>query len=515
MPIARPSRFRPFAVLCASGMAISASAAPHWHDPDAGADRGRAFEISEDGHLRAVPETSSSSGGTKAGDVVPYGLVPDQEVLLRRQVGSLQIADLNGDGFNDLLAAVYVSNSFPPYTEFQDQVYFGNGSGIDLTPGWLSDDAIHTGDALIGDINGDTFPDIVTIHGGGVRSDNVRVYFGGASGPSTTAGYVSSTSPSAWGTAGVLVDIDNDNDLDLATTNQGLSPDPFRPVFLLRGNGSTLESSPSWISADTAVQNGIDAADINNDGFADLGVARWANFKSGIYLNNGTGTPESLPSIQVPQTAGNETLDRNAVFASLDGDSDLEIFYNSSSDMGRLYDITAPELTLVDTTTPTFDSAQETRVFDVDGDGDLDLAEIHFGGGRAHIYLNREGILDDVPAWTFDASEVGNSLAIGDLNNDGRPDLALGYSGDTSIRVFFAQAPACPGDIADDFGNPGGDGMVSFGDFLALLGLIGPCPGGTPGCTGDIADDFGTLGADGMVSFGDFLALLGLLGPCA
>jgi hypothetical protein len=32
------------------------------------------------------------------------------------------------------------------------------------------------------------------------------------------------------------------------------------------------------------------------------------------------------------------------------------------------------------------------------------------------------------------------------------------------------------GDIADDFGTIGGDGLVSFGDFLALLGLIGPCP---------------------------------------
>ncbi len=73
---------------------------------------------------------------------------------------------------------------------------------------------------------------------------------------------------------------------------------------------------------------------------------------------------------------------------------------------------------------------------------------------------------------------------------------------------------ACTGDIADDFGTLGSDGMVSFGDFLAMLGLIGPCPGGTPGCTGDIADDFGTLGSDGMVSFGDFLAMLGLIGPC-
>ncbi len=85
-----------------------------------------------------------------------------------------------------------------------------------------------------------------------------------------------------------------------------------------------------------------------------------------------------------------------------------------------------------------------------------------------------------------------------------------------SIELVECVPPAnCPGDIADDFGSLGADGMVSFGDFLALLGLIGPCPGGAPGCTGDIADDFGTLnGGDSMVSFGDFLALLGLIGPC-
>ncbi len=74
---------------------------------------------------------------------------------------------------------------------------------------------------------------------------------------------------------------------------------------------------------------------------------------------------------------------------------------------------------------------------------------------------------------------------------------------------------SCTGDIGNEFGFLGPDGMVGFGDFLALLGLVGPCTGGLPICTGDIADDFGTLnGGDGMVSFGDFLALLGLVGPC-
>jgi endonuclease I len=89
-----------------------------------------------------------------------------------------------------------------------------------------------------------------------------------------------------------------------------------------------------------------------------------------------------------------------------------------------------------------------------------------------------------------------------------RPSLTL------TIAANLSSGSVCVGDIADDFGTLTSDGQVSFGDFLALLGLIGPCAGGTPGCVGDIADDFGTLDSDGQVSFGDFLALLGLIGPC-
>lgn len=86
----------------------------------------------------------------------------------------------------------------------------------------------------------------------------------------------------------------------------------------------------------------------------------------------------------------------------------------------------------------------------------------------------------------------------------------------TTIETYDVFVNLCSGDIADDFGTTGiTDGQVSFGDFLALLGFIGPCAGGQVACPGDIADDFGTLNPDGMISFGDFLAMLGLIGPCS
>lgn len=52
---------------------------------------------------------------------------------------------------------------------------------------------------------------------------------------------------------------------------------------------------------------------------------------------------------------------------------------------------------------------------------------------------------------------------------------------DNIILRPLGDPAVCLGDIADDFGftvNEGGgpDGQVDFGDFVALLGLIGPCP---------------------------------------
>ena len=115
------------------------------------------------------------------------------------------------------------------------------------------------------------------------------------------------------------------------------------------------------------------------------------------------------------------------------------------------------------------------------------------------------------PLSAFDGGNAQGQWTLTVIDNAGSD---IGEVSAWSIRLVPVPGQNCTGDIADDFGTVGADGQVSFGDFLALLGLIGPCPGGTPGCDGDFADDFGTVGADGQVSFGDFLALLGLIGPC-
>jgi len=374
--------------------------------------------------------------------------------VLRRQIGGLQITDIDGDGSNDLVAVCYISNSFPPYDDWHDMIFFGTGTSLSTTPGWISDIETHTGDVQVGDLNNDGHEDIVTIHGG-VRRDSVRVYYGSESGMPTSPGYISSTSLSSWGTSGALIDVENDGDLDLVTTNQAVSPDPFRPMFMFENNSGQLSSSEVWQSAESSIQNGIDVADVNGDGFMDLGVAKWANFESGIYLNN-AGTLSTTPVA----TVGNTDTDKGAAFADIDGDGSIEL--GIGGDPSKIYDYSGGVLTEIYQANPPFSGPQDFRFFDVDLDGDQDLAEINFSDGKAHIYLNRDGQIDELPTWTYDAPEVGTAMAFGDLNGDGRPDLALGYSGDICIRVFYAIVPPCPADLTDD-------GELNFFDVSAFL----------------------------------------------
>jgi len=415
-----------------------------------------AFETSDDGRTRAtIAPNPADNTGSARGAFTIFGTTPDVQINLRRQIGGLQVADMNNDGKMDVVAVCFTASSFPPYTDWHDMIFYNTGSTIEPTPSWISTEQVHTGDVQVGDINGDGHLEIVTVHGG-VSGQSVRVYTGSPTGPGTTASYVSATPIAVWGTAGTLADIDNDGDLDLFTTNQGVTPDPYKPNFLFRNNAGSLPTAPSWISSDTAVQNGVAAGDVNNDGLDDVIVAKWVNWQSGIYFNN-AGTPAPTPA----WTVGHTDADKGAVVGDFNGDGLLDIAYGG--DPSRAYQQDGDGgFTEVWANTDPFSGTQDIRAVDVDGDGDTDLAEIHFSTGRAHIYLNEDGVLNPVPAWTYDASEVGNALAFGDINGDGWLDLVTGYSGDISIRVFFAIPPECIADFTND-------GVLNFFDVLVFL----------------------------------------------
>jgi len=74
-----------------------------------------------------------------------------------------------------------------------------------------------------------------------------------------------------------------------------------------------------------------------------------------------------------------------------------------------------------------------------------------------------------------------------------------GHSGQYELAISRLPAPVCSADIAPS----GGDGLVDFGDLLAILSGWGPCPG----CDADVDDD-------ASVGLSDLLQVLAAWGPC-
>jgi hypothetical protein len=457
-----------------------------------GAHGQSAVEISEDARRAVFPAFEPADAGAQAEGAgsLPFGATPDFQIDLRRQVGGLAIADMNSDGFNDIVVVCYISNSFPPYEDWREMIFYGSAAGPSSVPGWVSDNETHAGDVQIGDINGDTHPDMVVVRGGGVRTDPLQIYFGSPAGPATSPGFNASFARRQWGTAGDLVDIDSDGDLDVVTTGQGLSPDPFRPVLLFRNDAGALNPVPAWQSGAEEISNGVTHADLLDiDSNPELIVAKWVNFQSGVYENL-AGTLAPFPFMTVP---GSDT-DRGAQAGDVTGDGFPEILFGG--DPATLYQAVHGALLPLWSANPPNGGTQDIRLHDADGDGDLDVADVVFSSGRAYLYQNIGGVLDTTPTWTFDAPEVGTAITFGDLNHDGRDDLVVGYSGNTCVRVFYAQAPDCPADLAPPAG------VLDLADVQAFIaGFTGQDP------IADLAPPFGVFDLADLQAFvGAFLA---------
>lgn len=390
-------------------------------------------EVSSDGLERVVLDDQASATGFRR-DEVPFLITPDWFNNRRVQVGGLDAADVDGDGDVDVVVGCYHSSSYPPYPDWENLIYRNVGGTLEAEPSWISADERHTGDIHVAFVNDDAYPDVVSANGGASYDPSV-VYFGGPGGPSTTPGWLSGDS--TWTNYALPFDFDHDGDVDLVTANQGnSSQDPFRPMYVFFNSGGTLSTTPGWQSSETSIQNFLAFGDYDGDGWEDLAVSKWTNgYQSGIYRNV-AGTLDTVPV----WTTGVSDTDKGVAWADVDGNGwpDLALGHDPT----LLYSNTAGALTQTWFSTAAYFGHSDLRFCDVDLDGDPDLLEIHFSNGQAHLYLNRGGVLDSAPSWTYDSTAVGTAVACGDISGDGMPDLILGFSGDTSVAVFFNQLEA-------------------------------------------------------------------------
>lgn len=379
--------------------------------------------------------------------------------------------DFDGDGLLDLAAA------YPLMREVRIYRNLGNDFAAPIS---LSTNVFLTPYAIDwGDFSGDgkldlavaDSPPIIYEYVGGEGSSAFRPF--AVLGEDVVTGQV-------WSLR--AVDQNNDGDMDLALTDRdgpSLVVSNFRPPLNV-----TLDPIPGVAPFQTSQpSSSVTWADMDGDGYLDLifgagpaGASTGAAaLNTKIYYNDGGEFfPETVRTysgfgphtVAVGDTTGNGALD-------------VAIGTTSETRLHMAGDFLAPAWTFSG-------AGEKTLVWgDVDGDTDLDLLVATAspdGGGYIELFLNDgSGSFGTAPVWRIDLEDAPRSLALGDMDNDGFLDIAVGTDGvnqvyrNTRDNAFELYWTAGVRDYtrAVVWGDYNGDGYLDL-----AVGNYGP-PGGS------------------------------------
>ena len=349
---------------------------------------------------------------------------------------AVAVGDFNGDGKRDLATANNGSANVSVLLGDGNGT-FGAASNFPLAPG------SHPDALAVGDFNGDGKPDLVTAN---AVSNDVSVLLGdGTGGFGPAASFGVGTMPSSV----VVGDFNGDGEPDLATAN-------VADVSILLNNGSggfgPAHSFAVGFPASVAV------GDFNGDGRLDLATANDTASNVSVVLGDGSGGFGPAATFIVAANSGSIAV------GDLNGDGKADIATGSGSNGvvsvllgdGQGSFSRAPGLSLI--SFGRFPAALTSiAVDDFNGDGRVDLAISDANSNTVDVPLG-DGSGGFV-ATLDDYLPVGSeplSVAVGDFNGDGKPDLvsANGLSDSVSVLRNTTLPPAVglsPASV--DFGN--------------------------------------------------------------
>jgi hypothetical protein len=286
----------------------------------------------------------------------------------------ISIGDFNGDGKLDLAVA---------HTTFAGtvSVLLGNGLGGFGEPTSVAVGGDFPGYPAIGYFNGDGIPDLATPNGG---SNTVSVLLGnGAGGFSPVLGSPFPVGTNPWDIA--IGDFDGDEKLDLATANR----DSHNVSVLLDDGAGGFSPAPgSPFSVGTAPLI-VAIGDLNGDGKLDLATANRDSDTVSVLLGDGAGGFSPAPDS--PFSVG--TTPTFVAIGDLNGDGkpDLAVSNETSNDVSVLVGDGAGGFSpapVPGSPIPVGASPQAVAIGDLNGDGKPDLATVNGGTGNVSVLLN-------------------------------------------------------------------------------------------------------------------------------
>jgi hypothetical protein len=285
---------------------------------------------------------------------------------------------------------------------------------------------------LVADLTGDGYLDLVTANSG---SDTVSVLLSNGDGtfqPQRT--FAAGHGPVALAVA----DINGDGKPDLIVTDEGTQSDLGDTVSVLLGNGDGTFQAPQTFTVG-GVPAWVAVADLNGDGRPDIVTANYADGTVSVLLNETAPGASTLSLVAQPTCQVGADPDSLAV-ADLNGDGipDLVVANQGTNAypgdtisvlQGNGDGTFQPQQTYLVGKEP-----DSVAVADINGDGKPDLVVANYGGGTVSVLLGAgKGVFQ--PQQTFAAGAGPEDVAVADLNGDGKPDLITANYGRASATV--------------------------------------------------------------------------------
>ncbi len=337
-----------------------------------------------------------------------------------------------------------------------DVSVFLNTGGVLTGPTDYPVDGLPEG-VVRGDFDRNGTPDLVTASGSG------RVTFLPGLGDGTFGSPTTSTLFPGGVTAVAAADIDGDLVLDLALTR-------WSEVRWYRGDGTGAFTLGGTIPLSGSDADAVDLGDLNNDGLPDLVTANRQSDDVSVFFNTGGAFgPETLLGVD------NEPLSVQIVRANGDAFGDIVVATRLDHTVNVLLGDGAGGFPTINTILG-FDQPSVALVVDLDRNGKRDLATVNaFSDGGLYVYSG------DGLGW-FGPHQVSpgmqeRSVATGDFNRDGRPDLVTLDRNSTDLSFFkglgdgtFDPAVMFPTGLG---GSPGGIGVGDFDRNGTLDVIVG------------------------------------------